>query len=200
MDERMSSKPTTADARRASDEGPRLTPETFAEAFARNARPLWCIAAGVLGSPDAAEDVLQEGAIIALRKLDRFQPGTNFVAWMGRIVHYVALNHARRGRRQPVPMGERDAPAAAPAARAAAPSGRGELPVDQAVFDDEVMAALDALTPEARSCLLLRTLLDLPYRDIGRALDMPEGTAMSHVHRARRIMRARLEQREDVPT
>ena len=44
----------------------------------------------------------------------------------------------------------------------------------------------------ARACLLLRTLQDMPYREIALALDIAEGTAMSHVHRARMAMRERL--------
>ncbi len=79
----------------------RLTPEAFAEAFVASSRSLWCIAAGVLGDRTGADDVLQEGAMIALAKLDKFDPDTNFLAWMGRIVRYVALNHARRRRRRP---------------------------------------------------------------------------------------------------
>ncbi|MBT8485493.1 MAG: RNA polymerase subunit sigma-70, partial [Phycisphaerae bacterium] len=75
----------------------RLTNDAFAEAFSTHARALWCVAAGILGHRDVVEDVLQEGALIALRKLDQFDPDTSFFAWMGRIVRYVALNQARRG-------------------------------------------------------------------------------------------------------
>ena len=45
------------------------------------------------------------------------------------------------------------------------------------------------LEETARTCLLLRTLRDMPYREISLLLDIPEGTAMSHVHRARQAMR-----------
>jgi RNA polymerase sigma-70 factor (ECF subfamily) len=189
----------------------RLTPEAFADAFTACSRLLWCIAAGVLGSRDAVDDVLQEGAIVALQKLDQFDPATSFTAWMGRIVRFVALNHARRLRRQGAGAVDAEvldliasdrsradaSSAATPAAGLAADSpadARGALRPDQASFDDALTAALGTLEGTARSCLLLRTLMDLPYREIALALDIPEGTAMSHVHRSRQALRRRLQE------
>jgi len=57
------------------------------------------------------------------------------------------------------------------------------------MFDDRVRAALETLPETARQCLLMRTLFDAPYSEIAARLDIPEGTAMSHVHRARRTLR-----------
>jgi RNA polymerase sigma-70 factor (ECF subfamily) len=199
----MSSLSTPTDGRVAGASARRLSADAFAEEFTACSRTLWCIAAGVLGKRDQADGVLQEGAMIALGKLDQFDPDTSFVAWMGRIVRFVALNHARRRQRRAacalddekieapeVPRASADAASAAPA------TARGELRPDQKCFDDDVCAALSTLDEIARACLLLRTLLDLPYREISLALDIPEGTAMSHVHRARRALRDRLRHRE----
>ena len=51
-----------------------------------------------------------------------------------------------------------------------------------------MLGALGRLEETARACLLLRVVLDLPYQEISRSLGIPQGTAMSHVHRARRAM------------
>lgn len=184
--------------------GERLGPHEFADRYAASSRALWCIAAGVVNDRSLADDVLQEAAMIALRKLDQFEPGTNFLAWMGRIVRYTALNTGRRRARVRAAEGEGTALDLVAARRGAeaAPSpldARGRLRAAGASFDDEVLAALGHLEDVPRSCLLLRTVLELPYADIARALDIPEGTAMSHVHRARRSMRARLEATEETP-
>ena len=72
----------------------------FAESFQASFRTLWLIAVGIVGEPALAEDVVQEAAIAALAKLDQFTPGTNFRAWMGRIVHFVAMNQARKEKRR----------------------------------------------------------------------------------------------------
>ena len=73
-----------------------LSPEAFASRFTACSRTLWCIATAILGRSGPAEDVLQEAALIALRKLHDFDPDTSFTAWMGQIVRFVALNHGRR--------------------------------------------------------------------------------------------------------
>jgi RNA polymerase sigma-70 factor (ECF subfamily) len=64
--------------------------------------------------------------------------------------------------------------------------------VEQAGLDDELLAALHLLDENARACLLLRVVMELPYREISRTLGIPEGTAMSHVHRARRALHEQL--------
>lgn len=175
-------------------EGKILSAEEFATRFQDSARVLWTIAAGVLGDRSQAEDVLQEAAVIALSKLDRFRPDTSFVAWMGRVVRFVALNHDRRRRRRSaVDLGHVEGERASPPAPSGVELSRvGELADDQQSFDDAVCAALASLRPAARACLLLRVVQGLEYREIAAALGVPEGTAMSHVHRARRQLREML--------
>src|SRR5690606_21981893 len=68
----------------------------------------------------------------------------------------------------------------------------GALSIEQGAFDDHVLKALGQLDEVARACLLLRTVHDLPYKQIALILEVPEGTAMSHVHRARQAMRRHL--------
>ncbi len=175
----------------------RLTAEEFSEHFTRSSRALWCVAAAVLRSSASVEDVLQDAAIIGLAKRGQFRPGTSFTAWMGQIVRFVALNHARRGARSPVRASDPTLLGDHVVAERREPAPidpRGELATDQASFGDEVVEALGDLGETQRACLLLRTVLDMPYAEIARVLDVPEGTAMSHVHRARRAMRDRLEE------
>jgi RNA polymerase sigma-70 factor (ECF subfamily) len=174
-----------------------LAPEDFSARLSQSSRTLWLIAAGVLGDRADADDVLQDAAMIGLRKLEEFDPATSFAAWMGEIVRNVARNAARkRTRRQTSPADPRTIDQSRRMAAAAAGTPgfdrRGRIEADQAVFDDRVLAALGTLEETARTCLLLRTLQDLPYRDISALLGIPEGTAMSHVHRARQTLRKEL--------
>ena len=61
----------------------RLDRQEFADLVQRHGRALWALAAGTLGRPDDIEDVLQEAAMIGLQKLEQFERGTSFSAWMG---------------------------------------------------------------------------------------------------------------------
>lgn len=158
----------------------------FADRFRQSSRALWCIAASVCGGRTGAEDAVQEAAVIALGKLGEFTPGTSFVAWMGQIVRFVAMNSARKtGRRDSilrsgaVPGGPDSAPAA--------PQLELSPPLREAMAD---------LEETARTCLLLRVVGGMSYQQISAAMGIPEGTAMSHVFRARKALAARVDQPE----
>ena len=169
-----------------------LTAEEFGARFQTDARVLWTLAAGLLGDPTEAEDVCQEAFLAAYGKRQRFEPGTNFLAWMGRFVRNVATNELRkRARRQtastdPVELD-----------RGTAFEGTVARPehelYDREEFDERLLAGLRELGEVPRACLLLRTLRELSYSEIAALLEVPEGTAMSHVHRARLALRAKLD-------
>lgn len=172
-----------------------LAPGDFARLFERHRGVLWCAAAGVLGDRTLAQDVVQQAAVVGLERLKTFAPETSFVAWMVQIVRNLALNEARkRTRRATAPMdgsvmdttmvGSGAGTDARPAI-----DGRGQPIRGGDVFDDELMGALNTLDETARGCLLMRVILDMPYQQIALALSIPEGTAASHVHRARAALR-----------
>lgn len=173
--------------------------EAFVREFKASFRVLWLIAVGILGDSSLAEDVVQEAAVVALGKLDQYQPGTNFSAWMGQMVRFMALNERRkRGRRPAVSLDPATMDQVVPGSGEGSTQGElrltdsGQLPPDQAHFDDRVLKALGEVGETARACLLLRTVEGLSYTEISRLLEIPEGTAMSHVHRTRRFLRGRL--------
>lgn len=163
--------------------GNRLSREEFAELFRGSYRALWCIAAGVLMDRAQADDTVQEAAIVAMRRLEDFDPRTNFITWCGQIVRYVALNERRRRRR------ERSTRERAGQERRGAVGGSPGVPAEVRETVHECAKELDEVP---RTCLLLRTVAGMTYTQISTALGIPEGTAMSHVHRSRQHLRARL--------
>jgi RNA polymerase sigma-70 factor (ECF subfamily) len=169
----------------------------FAAQFQSSFRVLWLVAVGIIGDASLAEDVVQEAAIIALGKLDQFRTGTNFTAWTSQIVRNVARNRARRERRHHATVTDPSAIDERPSSLGPTPeaSRQGIVPggaEEQRRFDDRILRALRDVGEVARACLLLRTLEGLEYAEISRLLEIPEGTAMSHVHRTRRYLRDRL--------
>ncbi|MEM9252236.1 MAG: RNA polymerase sigma factor [Planctomycetota bacterium] len=162
-------------------------------------RSLWLTAYGFLGDRHLADDAVQEAVMIAWTKRDRFEAGTSFTAWTAQIVRHVASNMRRRKikHRQDTSPFTDQVPARPTPPRPQLAQPR-ELPnADEAGFDDSVLAALSALEPVARACLLLRTVRDHTYDEIARLLDIPASTAMSHVHRSRQRMRRHLADHHD---
>ncbi|MCZ6688927.1 MAG: sigma-70 family RNA polymerase sigma factor [Planctomycetota bacterium] len=175
--------------------GAGLSADQFAERFDESSRVLWTLAAGILGNRTHVEDVLQEAAMIGWRKVTDFDPSGSFSAWMGRVVRFVALNQLRLTRRRnthptdPETLDRIEAPRPVPTVQM---GPGGEVRLDRDRLGDELSRALADLKPTARACLLLKTVVELEYRQIGAVLGIPEGTAMSHVHRARQLLRKRL--------
>jgi RNA polymerase sigma-70 factor (ECF subfamily) len=162
----------------------------------------WLVAAAVTGDRVEADDIVQEASLIALSKLTDFTAGSNFTAWMSQIVRLTALNHLRKSVRRGSVVTDPATIDKAVAAAANGPEGfasvtaAGQLAANQADFDDETLLALAEVGDEARACLLLRTVRRLSYTEIAHTLRIPEGTAMSHVHRAKQSMRQRLKDRQ----
>jgi RNA polymerase sigma-70 factor (ECF subfamily) len=188
-------------AARGPDPPARLSAAEFTARFQGGARVLWTLAAGLLGDPSEAEDVCQEAFVAAYAKRAQFDPATNFQAWMGRFIRNVAANEVRKRARRNTATAD---PLVLDGERAAGAPSSAERALDdaealEAELDAELARALRELGEVPRACFLLRTLRELSYAEIAALLAIPEGTAMSHVHRARLALRARLEAAPEAP-
>ncbi len=152
----------------------------FESAFTSSYSSLVVLAAASAGRSDA-EDVVSEAAVVALKKLDSFEAGSNFGAWMATIVRYVASNTTRgeRRRRQRIRRFALLRPGMTRAG-ASPPTGDGRE------FSREIQPMLDQLSPAQRECLLLRVALSHSYEEIASITGISPATARSHVLRARR--------------
>lgn len=140
-----------------------------------------------------AEDVLQEATLSAFRAFDRFTTGTNFKAWLFRFLINTLLNENRRFRKE--------LQSAAPEVteqQAEQPRGAGHesiLSNPEAFFQqlpDPVKQAVDSLSAAERMVFLLRVVEDFTYKEISDLLEIPAGTAMSHLFRGREKLRRKL--------
>lgn len=158
---------------------------------------LVAVAAGVLGRQDGAEDVVQQAVSIALSKNMQFESKAGCLAWMYSAVRHCALNERRKAYRRrtyATDPGNLNLVENQFNTNAEHPVDHrsGELSADQTCFEDDLLEALQELSDEARCCLLLRTVHELSYAEISEILEIPQGTAMSHVHRSRQTLRKRL--------
>lgn len=168
----------------------------FAAHFAKAHPYLWQIALGMSGNRTAADDLVQESAMIAWSKIDSFDPGTNFSAWMAAIVRRCALNLVRKQNfratraSDPAVIDSHTFITQGKSAPVQVVSDDGELREMQTEFDDDLLQGLATLSATARCCLLLRVVNQLSYGEISQLMNLSQGTAMSHVHRSKAALRS----------
>jgi RNA polymerase sigma-70 factor, ECF subfamily len=140
---------------------------------------------------EEAEDLVQETYAKALRGFSSFQPGTNFRAWMYRILRNTFLT-SRTGLQatRTVPFDDEDG-----AEIAVADSGTPEAILIERSNQQLVQDAIAELPVKAREILLLCEVEEMSYQDIAEALSIPIGTVMSRLSRSRKALRDILAQK-----
>ncbi len=140
-------------------------------------------------NPTEAEDLVQETYLRAFRRFNRFAPGTNCQAWLRTILRNVFLNRVVRAGRE-VPEGdgctlERQRGRGVLAAKVITPQEE----LLRGLVDDRLVRALDGLPPSLREVVLLASFGEHSYREIAEMCELPIGTVMSRLFRARRRLR-----------
>jgi RNA polymerase sigma-70 factor (ECF subfamily) len=158
----------------------------------RHERPVFRLALRMLGNREEAEDVTQDALLSLHRHGHRFRRESRFSTFVYRVAANAALNRRRtlgRSRTRERLLAERqsggfDAPSA--------PRDPGEAAAGAEV-QARVHAALQELPADLRIAVVLYDIEGLPYGEIARVLEVPEGTVKSRIHRARNALRERLQ-------
>jgi RNA polymerase sigma-70 factor, ECF subfamily len=183
-----------AGQRPSEDEGKRR------EQFEALAMPLldrlYAMALHLVREPARADDMVQETYLRAWQNFDRFTLGTHFKAWIFQILTYLFLNDRRSAHRREasVDFSEHDVIEARPE------PDRGQIQAPAAnwdelyphLVDDVLKRALDRLGAEQRTVFLLVTLGELSYQECADILQVPIGTVMSRLFRARKQLQEEL--------
>jgi len=159
----------------------RSTTATFADLALPLFDQLYNFAHWLTQDAAEAEDLVQETHVKALRGFSGFQAGTNFRAWIFRILRNAFLN-SRAGLKMVALDPDDEEPASD------APSPEAVL-VAQA-NRETVRAALTELAVPQREILLLCEVEEMSYEEIAQVLSIPIGTVMSRLYRARKALRA----------
>lgn len=149
---------------------------------------LYNFAYWLTGNREDSEDLVQETFLKGLKGFKSFHPGTNFRAWMYRILRNTFLS--ARTRSQPEITVPVDSTENGPELAIAAETPETTL-IDYS-NRELVRNAIDHLPLPAREVILLCDLEELSYRDIAETLAIPIGTVMSRLARARRAIREEL--------
>ena len=146
-------------------------------------------------NPQDAEDLVQEALVRAFRFYDRFEAGTNFRAWLFRILTNTYINAYRKKRVRPQESSLDDTEEFFLYSRLA---GDGEAVDDVAdtVLDrlgaSDIQRAIDQLPPQFRTTVQLADVEGLSYAEIAEATGVAKGTVMSRLFRGRRQLQKAL--------
>ncbi|HYA25907.1 MAG TPA: sigma-70 family RNA polymerase sigma factor [Terriglobales bacterium] len=172
------------------------TGQTSADQFEQLAMPLfdslYNFAHWLTCNREEAEELVQETYLKALKGFSGFQQGTNFRAWIFRILRNTFLT-SRSGLKamQTVSFDVADEETAAAAVNEETPEsillGRAS--------QEAIQAALEQLPVIFREVVLLCDVEDMSYDEISQTIGIPVGTVMSRLHRARRSLRQLLQEK-----
>jgi RNA polymerase sigma factor (sigma-70 family) len=149
---------------------------------------LYNFARWLVHNQNDAEDLVQESYLKALRSFASFQPGTNFRAWMFKILKNTLLSSCSKLERRMTVAMESDEDSTVLPATSVTPESR----LIERSGNDAVRRAIEQLPVIFREVILLCDVEDASYREIAEILSIPIGTVMSRLARARKAVRESL--------
>ncbi len=141
-------------------------------------------ARSLVGSVQDADDLVQAACEKALRNADQFRVGTRMDSWMYRIVQTLWLDDRRRNRTRGTTVDPEEAYLSDEGKAARLPEDRMMLA--------QVRVAMAALPEGQREVLSLIAVEGLSYKETAEVLDLPIGTVMSRLSRAREALLPKL--------
>jgi RNA polymerase sigma-70 factor, ECF subfamily len=176
--------------------------EALTARFERDAVPLipqlYRGARRMTWSPADAEDLVQETMLKAYLQFRTFRPGTYLKAWLFQIMYTTWVNGYRHAQRRPpellgAEISDIELAAYCRQASTGPNSLRSaEVEALDGLWDGRIAEAMETLREDRRKLVHYAWVDGLPYKDIARVMDIPLGTVMSRLHRARKQLRAEL--------
>jgi len=158
---------------------------------------LYNVACWLSRNPSDAEDLVQETFLKALRGFSTFAPGTNFKAWIFRILRntYLTSRTGLAAQRTVALEDELDGAESHPEAALEGMIDRQtpEITLMRLADQAALHTAMEMLPPPLLEVILLCDVEELKYREIATVLEIPIGTVMSRIARARTSLRESLQ-------
>ncbi len=146
-----------------------------------------------------AEDLVQDTVMRAWRFFDKFEQGTNFRAWIFKILTNTFINSYRRNTREKSLQDESERQTVEARFFSADVTEQSQNPEDYLIdraMSEDVLKAIDTLPIDFRMVVILADLQEFSYKEIAEVLNVPVGTVMSRLFRGRKALQKMLLDRE----
>lgn len=168
--------------------------KVFDGEFMPHMRSMYNFAYRLTFDEDDAKDLVQDTYLKAYRFINSFQQGTNAKAWLYRILKNSFINDFRKKSKQPTKVDYQEVE-----------NFYNSDDVDESItvdlrldsvkdmIGDEVSNALNSLAVDFRTVIILCDLEGFTYEEMAKILDIPIGTVRSRLHRARNLLKEKLQ-------
>jgi RNA polymerase sigma-70 factor (ECF subfamily) len=167
----------------------------FEEEALKHLDALYRTAVRMTRNPSDAEDLVQDALVRAYRFYDRFEPGTNFRAWLFKILTNTYINSYRRKQGRPQESSLEDTEDFF-LYNQLSDDGERVTDVENTVIDnlsaDAIQRAIEQLPPQFRTTVQLSDVEGLSYAEVAEATGVAKGTVMSRLFRGRRLLQRAL--------
>jgi RNA polymerase sigma-70 factor (ECF subfamily) len=153
--------------------------EAFGKLVQRYQRRVYTVIYRFVRNHTDADDLAQDAFIRAFKAIDRFDLRYPFSPWMYKIAINLTLNHLKKRKLKMVDIDLERRPS----------HGNPESVMHQDQTRRKVHQAIAKLPPKLRQVLVLRVYEDWPYAQIAEVLEIPIGTVMSRLSRARKALK-----------
>lgn len=159
----------------------------FDSLVARHYRGIYNMIYRMLGNSEDASDLTQETFLRAYTRLETFQVGRSFTAWIRRVASNLCIDHLRQRGQPPVSLDER-----VESGVEEADTSPGSSPAEKVEMADDsrrVLAAVQRLPAKQRAVLVMRHIEGMTLEEIAAALGWPLGTVKVNLFRGRQAVR-----------
>lgn len=159
--------------------------------MARHRDGIYGMALRLLRNSEDAAEVSQEALVKALTKIDSYDPSRPFKPWLFRIARNLCIDHYRR-RRPTSELNEQVTASPVQTEGTSAFGRRADDLVHQSQLNHALAEAMDDLGEKYREIIVMYHYEHLTYAEIATRLELPDGTVMNRLFRARRKLQAAL--------